>query len=113
MEINNKNKEKNEQFSEAWKMLEDKGFTIGERMKIRKTFAEWGKEMLTDVKKEDNYYLSTLEDNPFKHYGFKEEKDVILMNSLYKFAPNTDKEKLMKVFSLISTLLNVDSGYNF
>lgn len=30
-------------YEAAWKLLEEKGLNVGERMKIRKAFSDWGK----------------------------------------------------------------------
>jgi hypothetical protein len=101
-----------EKFEIAWKMLEEKGFTIGERHKIKQIFGEWGKDHMKDVEKKHDFYVSKLKEGKL-NYGFDKEEHAEFFNALVKFSPNTDTEKLINVMRIVSKLLDTDTGYNF
>lgn len=48
-----------------------------------------------------------------KHYCFNTKSEAAFIGALKDFAPNSDDEKLIQVFSIISKLLNVESVYEF
>lgn len=72
----------------AWKLLEDKGLTLGERMMVRSSFVEWSgyKEEYPFVvikykKGEVECYHSEYE--MIKQFMFNTREEVILANAIY------------------------------
>jgi len=104
--------EQKEKIGTAWKMLEEKGFTIGERLKIKQIFAEWGKERMNDVEKKHDFYVSKL-GNGKLNYGFDKEGHAEFFNALYKFAPEANAEKLVYIMGIVAKLLDIETEFNF
>lgn len=73
----------------AWNLLEEKGLTLGQRMKVRSSFVEWSgyREeypfIATEYSKGDiQFYKSEIPE--LKNMGFESENHVILANAIYE-----------------------------
>lgn len=71
-----------------WNLLEEKGFSLGQRLKLRSTFVDWSgyKEEYPFIERtfkggDVEYYHSTYE--LIKNFMFKTENEVILANAIY------------------------------
>ena len=99
----------------AWNYLEEKGFTIAEKMMIRSHFAsaykyEYPFISVKHEKGEVKYYFSDIEE--IKNLMFETEKEVILANAIYenvkdKFSINEFTQMLKFTFRI----MNVKSSW--
>jgi hypothetical protein len=109
--------ERNERYESAFKLLTEKGLTVGERMKVRKAFIEWGESFPRNVEtkrqrgSEEQYYISTIP--ALSGVGFGTEKEAEFFNALYELSPESDKQKLLTVLGIVTKLLGVESDYSF
>ena len=109
--------ERNERYDSAFKLLTEKGLTVGERMKVRKAIIEWGESFPRNVEtkrqrgSEEKYYISTIP--ALTNIGFGTEREAEFFNALYELSPETDKGKLLDVLGVVVKLLNVESEYEF
>lgn len=109
--------ERNERYESAFKLLAEKGLTLGERMKVRNAFAEWGESFPRNVEtrrprgSEEKYYISTIP--ALANIGFGTEREVEFFNALYELSPESDKQKLLTVLGIVTKLLGVESDYSF
>lgn len=98
-------------YEAAWKLLEEKGLNVGERMKIRKAFSDWGKKFDENI--EHDHKHNTYSSKKKKGYGFSKEEEVKFFNALLDFSPNSDTEKIIQVMSIVMKLLDVESEWSF
>jgi len=97
-------------WDEAYGLLKEKGFSLGEIINIRNAFAEWGKTFDKDIKHDHKYnYFSS---EKAKGYAFHKE-EAKFFNALIDFSPNSNKEKLIQVMSIVMKLLNIESVWTF
>lgn len=99
--------------TEAWKLLEDKGLKMGERMKVRSVFASTYKDehpYITRQYQNDKYYNSTHEE--IKHMAFNSENEVVLANALYIIqGDNFNRNDFHVQFKMILRMLQIDSAW--
>ena len=104
-----------ERNEEAWKMLEEKGFTIQERMKIRKAFMDFGVDISESSKiKKDGINGEYFKNENVEGYLFSNEKEAIFVEHLFKFVPeNADKDKVLEIMSIIIKLFDIKSDWAY
>lgn len=99
----------------AWKLLEDKGLTLGERMMIRSNFAEMYKNEYPFIsikyrKGEIEYYHSSIDD--INNLMFKTENEVILANAIYENVKDKfNVNEFIQMIKFTFKILGVQSGW--
>lgn len=104
---------------DAWKLMENKGLNLLERMQIMRLYKEIGQHIPCNVEMKsfgrgnnrEEYYES--KHNSLSGYSFRTEKEVELLNMLYDMNRNNDKEDIIKAMGIIFKLLNIKSDYVF
>lgn len=97
---------------DIWDFLSEKGLTNSERMKVRTVFVEWARSFNPDVEKDTPkgiYYRN----KAFEGYLFTTEAEAEFIGALQKFAPEADREKIMRMIPIITTLLGIESEWKF
>ncbi len=103
-----------EQHDKAWKLLEEKGLSLGERINVRTTFADAFRDDFPFIDVEHNkkevMYKSKL--NQISMMGFETEKEANLANSMVlamddKFEIN----EFMYQFKMVLRLLQIESNW--
>lgn len=103
--------EQRDYFKEATQLLKEKGCGLSEIMKVRKAFAEWGKQYDDDIEFSHKYQVWS--SKLVKGYGFPTEDEVKFFNALYRLSPTSKPEKLTTVMGIIYKLLDIKSEYVF
>lgn len=110
-----KEEENKELHDKAWNLLEEKGLSLGERIKVRAAFVDWSgyREeypfIVANTKKRFNkdefqYYHSEIK--AIKNYNFLNRNEVILANAIYEnvkedFNPNVFIQQLKFTFRIL------------
>lgn len=98
-------------YNAACNLLKEKEFTIGEIIKIRKAFSDWGKGFDENI--EHNHKHNTYSSKKRKGYGFSKEEEVRFFNAIIDFSPNSDTEKIIQVMGIVMKLLDIESEWSF
>ena len=105
----------NELHNKAWKLLEDKGLLINERIFVRSAFADTHKEdypfILAKHKKgEVEYYYSSIEQ--ISNLAFTNEKEVILANAIYENVKDSfNINEFIQMLKFTFRILNTQSEW--
>ena len=75
-------------------MLKEKGFTLPKILEIRKTFADWGKDIDENIEFDN---LHNLWKSKKRNQSFKTIKEAKFFNALVDFSPETETKKIMQV----------------
>lgn len=97
---------------EAWNMLSERGFSISEKMKIRKIFMDFGAEhaKTSNIENDGEYFKN----KNVKGYAFSSEKEAIFIEHLLNFLPeNVNIEKAIETMSIIIKLYDIKSEWAF
>jgi hypothetical protein len=100
----------------AWKLLEEKGLTLSERMIVRSDFASAYKDDYPNIaiewnKGEVEYYHSTID--MIKSFRFDTEKEVILANAIYENMNEiTGINEFIQILKFAFRIIGVDSKWN-
>lgn len=95
-------------FEQAWKFLEEKGLSIGEKMNVRNAFYKAAKQ-LSNVTKKDNYF----ENREISGFVFSTEKEAEFVEHLFKYLSDFDTSKIMDVLKIINSLSGIKSDWKF
>jgi hypothetical protein len=96
---------------EVWTLLEEKGLTLSERMKVRSYFASWGRSFNPNI--EINHKHKSITNKKLKGYAFETQEEAEFIGAMVDFAPNVKEEKLIQVFSIVLKLFDIKSGWSF
>ena len=100
-----------ENVTAAFKLMDEKGLTVSERMFIRNSIADWARSFNPDIKHDHKY--NTFSHKLVKGYCFNKEEEAELIGALVKFIPNANPEKLIEVMSMLMKLFDIDSEYTW
>lgn len=104
-----------EQHDIAWKLLEDKGLSLGERVTVRSSFASAYKDEIPHIEIEYEkgnvkYYRSSHE--PIRFMVFETEEEVYLANAMFKIlGDNFNVNEFMHQYTMILRILQVKSKW--
>ena len=94
----------------AWKLMSEKGLTLGERLQVRRAISDWAYQSNPNIEKgNDNTYTN----KTVKGYRFEREEEAEFIGALVKFIPNADTEKLVQVMSMMLKLFDVESAWTW
>ena len=107
----NQNVSVQENLNLVWKMMEDKGLTLSERIQIRKVISEWSQQNNPDIIRDnkDNLYSH----KNVKGYCFETEEEAEFIGAMVKFIPNADIEKIIQVMSMVLKLFDIESAWTW
>ena len=97
-------------YENIFNMLKEKGFTLPKILEIRKTFADWGKDIDENIEFDN---LHNLWKSKKRNQAFKTIKEAKFFNSLVDFSPETETKKIMQVMCVVIKLLDIDSECKF
>ena len=92
----------------VWKLMGEKGLTLGERMQVRKAISDWAYQSNPNI--EHDHKHNTYTNKQVKGYCFEMEEEAEFIGALVKFIPNADTEKLIQVMSMMLKLFDVKSA---
>lgn len=95
----------------VWKLMGEKGLTLGERMQVRKAISDWAYQSNPNIEHDHKHNIYT--NKQVKGYCFEREEEAEFIGALVKFIPNADTEKLIQVMSMMLKLFNVESAWTF
>ena len=93
----------------VWKLMGEKGLTLGERMQVRKAISDWAYQSNPNIEHDHKY--NTFTNKQVKGYCFETEAEAEFAGALVKFIPNADTEKLIQVMSMILKLFDIESAW--
>ena len=95
----------------VWKLMGEKGLTLGERMQVRKAISDWAYQSNPNV--EYDHKHNVYRNKQVTGYCFDRKEEAEFIGALVKFIPNADKEKLIQVMSMILKLFDVESAWTW
>lgn len=101
----------------AWKLLEEKGLKLGEKMMVRSSFVEWSgyKEKYPFINREYKkgdveYYYSSYD--MIKSFRFKSENEVILANAIYlNMNEINGTNEFIQIFKFTCRVIGIDNAW--
>ena len=91
-------------------MLKEKGFTLPKILEIRKTFADWGKDIDENIEFDN---LHNLWKSKKRNRAFNTIQEVKFFNALVDFSPETETKKIIQVMCVVIKLLDINSECKF
>jgi len=97
-------------YENIYNMLKEKGFTLPKILEIRKTFADWGKDIDENIEFDN---LHKLWKSKKRSQSFNTIEEVKFFNALVDFSPKTETKKIMQVMCVVIKLLDINSECKF
>ena len=103
----------------AWKLLDNKGLNLSEKMMVRSSFIDWSgyknEHPFIEKKREEqlelDYYYSTYD--LIKNFMFKTKNEVILANAIYINMPkSTHHDEFIQLFKYTCRLIGLSTDWN-
>ena len=95
----------------AWQLMEDKGLSIPEMMKVKSAITEWAQQFNPDVVKDNKHFTYTNLKTP--GYGFDTSEEAKFFGAMVKMFPNANQDKLIAEFGKLLKLFDIKSGWTF
>lgn len=100
-----------------WDLLEEKGFSLGQRLKLRTAFVEWSgyKEEYPFIEREykrdgKTYFTSQYSD--LKSYLFETEKEAILANAIYVNLEEFTINEFIQIFKFVCRVIGLKTNWD-